>query len=255
MKTDTVSAESGQLRRVKALLIDDHAAVRLGICSLILQAYAETEIQEASNSQEGLEKLQSGCFDVVFLDLRLPERPGVPESIDTGKSTLRSIRDMDGPPVVVMSGEVPDRHLIEEIMRLGAATFVPKSAPIEVTIDAIRRALAGGVWLPPGVIGKGGATPPPAPESIHGPLPTPITHTDLDLTVRQFEVLRLALSGLTPAKIALTLGINHDNVKHYMQRLYERFGTANQVSLHAYFAKSGQTLGILSTLPRSRHEH
>ena len=64
-------------------------------------------------------------------------------------------------------------------------------------------------------------------------------------------MLRFALNGLTPLKISLTLGINHDNVKRYMSRLYEKFGTANQSSLHAYFAKTGQTLGILGTLPRA----
>jgi hypothetical protein len=50
----------------------------------------------------------------------------------------------------------------------------------------------------------------------------------------------------------LTLNINHDNVKRYMSRLYEKFGTANQASLHAHFAKTGQTLGILRTLPTRR---
>jgi DNA-binding CsgD family transcriptional regulator len=80
-------------------------------------------------------------------------------------------------------------------------------------------------------------------------LPAPITHEDLGVTRREFEILRLALNGLTPIKISLTLGINHDNVKRYMSRLYEKFGTANQSSLHAHFAKTGQTLGILRTLP------
>jgi DNA-binding NarL/FixJ family response regulator len=134
-------------------------------------------------------------------------------------------------------------------MGLGAATWVPKSAEVELTLEAIRRAFSGGVWLPPEMIGRGGNSPPRAAQSLLGPLRPPVTHEELGITPREFEVLRLALSGLTPIKISLTLNINHDNVRRYMTRLYEKFGTANQASLHAYFAKTGLTLGILKSRP------
>ena len=102
------------------------------------------------------------------------------------------------------------------------------------------------------MLGRGENSPPPAAQSLSGPLPPPITHEELGITPREFEILRLALSGLTPLKISLTLNINHDNVRRYMTRLYEKFGTANQASLHAYFAKTGLTLGILKSRPPAR---
>lgn len=233
---------------LRILLVDDHPPVRFGTRSLILQTYPAAEIDEAGNAADALQVLERRTFDLVFLDLRLPEREGTPELLEVGKQTLRRIRELDGPPVVVMTGEGRDRTLVEEMMAFGAATFVPKSAAIEVSLEAIRRALAGGVWLPPEVIGKGGDSPPRAAEVLRAALPAPITHADLGITPREFDVLRLALNGLTPLKISLALEINHDNVKRYMSRLYEKFGTANQSSLHAHFAKTGQTLGILRTL-------
>jgi DNA-binding NarL/FixJ family response regulator len=248
----TGSDETSGAQKLRILLVDDHPAVRFGTRNLILQAYPHSEISEAGNAFEALEQLRQQNFDLVFLDLRMPEREGALENLEVGKRTLHRIREMDGPPVVVMSGEGRDRALVEEMMALGAATFVPKSAAVEVSLEAIRRALAGGVWLPPEVIGKGGDSPPPSAEALRAPLPEPITHEDLGITPREFEILRLALNGLTPLKISLTLNINHDNVKRYMSRLYEKFGTANQASLHAHFAKTGQTLGILRTLPTRR---
>jgi DNA-binding NarL/FixJ family response regulator len=245
----TGSDETSEAGGLRILLVDDHPAVRLGTRSLILHAYPHSEIIEAGDAVAAIEQLRKQEFDLVFLDLRLPERAGAIENLEVGKRTLHRIREMDGPPVVVMSGEGRDRALVEEMMALGAATFVPKSAAVEVTLEAIRRALAGGVWLPPEMIGKGGDSPPLSAGALRAPLPEPITHADLGITPREFEVLRLALNGLTPLKISLALNINHDNVKRYMSRLYEKFGTANQSSLHAYFAKSGQTLGILRTLP------
>jgi len=234
---------------LRILLVDDHPPVRFGTRSLILQAYPAAQIDEAGTAADALRRLQDRSFDLVFLDLRLPETEGTPELLEVGRNTLRRIRATDGPPVVVMTGEGRDRSLVEDMMGLGAATFVPKSAAVEVSLEAIRRALSGGVWLPPEVLGKGGYSPPRSAAVLSAALPAPITHEDLGITPREFDVLRLALNGLTPLKISLVLDINHDNVKRYMSRLYEKFGTANQSSLHAHFAKTGQTLGILRTLP------
>jgi DNA-binding NarL/FixJ family response regulator len=237
---------------LKVLLIDDHPPVRLGIRSLIQQAYPESEVSEAGNAEDAFALMKEREFDIVFLDAKLPARKGAADVVETGKETLARIREEDGPRVVVMSGESGNRSLVEEMMALGASTWVPKSAEVELTLDAIRRALAGGIWLPPEMIGRGGNSPPPAAQSLLGPLPKPVTNEDLDITPREFEVLQLALSGFTPKKIALRLEINHDNAKRYMSRLYEKFGTANQASLHAYFAKTGLTLGIVNSRPAKK---
>jgi DNA-binding NarL/FixJ family response regulator len=236
---------------LKVLLIDDHPPLRLGIRGLIQQAYPEAEVSEAGNADDALKAIAAEQFDLIFLDAKLPARQGAADLVETGKETLTRIREEDGPPVVVMSGESSNRALVEEMMALGAATWVPKSAEVELTLEAIRRAVSGGVWLPPEIVGAGGSSP-PAARSLSDPLPRPVTHEELGITPREFEVLRLALSGLTPLKISLTLNINHDNARRYMTRLYEKFGTANQASLHAYFAKTGLTLGILRSRPPAR---
>ena len=168
---------------LRILLVDDHPPVRLGTRSLILQAYPCAEICEAGDAAEALQVLRQQVFELVFLDLRLPEHPGTQELLDVGKRTLQRIRAMDGPPVVVMTGEGRDRALVEEMMALGAATFVPKSAAVEVSLEAIRRALAGGVWLPPEVIGKGGDSPPRSPEALRARTARPpsLTKTSVSL--------------------------------------------------------------------------
>jgi DNA-binding NarL/FixJ family response regulator len=235
---------------LKVLLIDDHPPLRLGIRSLIQQAYPRAEIAEAGNAADAFKEIAAQEFDLIFLDAKLPADKRAADLLETGKKTLARIREEDGPPVVVMSGESGNRALVEEMMALGAATWVPKSADVELTLTAIRRALSGGVWLPPEVVDRGEDSATRAEQSLSGPLPPPVTAEELGITPREFEILRLALSGLTPLKISLALNINHDNVRRYMTRLYERFGTANQASLHAYFAKTGLTLGILKSPPR-----
>jgi DNA-binding NarL/FixJ family response regulator len=240
--------DSSSERSLRILLVDDHPTTRLGTRTLITQIASNASVTEAGNAAYALRLLEGEQFDLVFLDIRLPETEETASvaEIQTGKNTLKRIRELDGPPVVIISGET-DRSLIEEMMKLGAATFVPKSADVAVSLQAIRLALNGGIWLPSEMIGKGGDSPPPSPTTLRAPPPKPITHIDLGITPREFDVLHHALNGLTPIKIASVLGINHDNVRRYMSRLFEKFGTANQSSLHAHFAKTGQTLGILQT--------
>jgi DNA-binding NarL/FixJ family response regulator len=231
---------------LRILLIDDHPAVRLGMGSLITQVCPNAQITESCTATAGLQKLREQTIDLVFLDLKLAETEGEEIASDVGKHTLQRIRAMDGPPVVIMTGEsTRDRGLVEEIMSLGAATFVPKSTSVELTLEAIRRAVTGGIWLPPEMLGKGGDSPPQSREALRAPLPRPITHQELGITQRQFDVLHLALSGFAPIRIAAILQINHDNVRRKMSRLYEHFGTADLASLHAYFARTGKTLGVL----------
>jgi DNA-binding NarL/FixJ family response regulator len=230
------------------LLIDDHPPMRFGIRSLIQQTHPDTDIAEAGNAEDALTLLAKKKFDLVFLDVRLPMRAGDNDEVETGKSTLVKIREMDGPPVVVMSAESQNRALVETMMSLGAATWVPKSSELNVTLEAIRRAVSGGVWLPPELIGAEGPSP-SAAETLMSPLPKPVTHEELGITPAEFDVLRLALAGYSAAKIALKLERNADNVRKRMSRLFEKFGTANQVSLHAHFAKKGLTLGVLNSQP------
>jgi DNA-binding NarL/FixJ family response regulator len=172
----TGSEEIFGSHRLRILLVDDHPAVRLGTRSLIHHAYPHSEVIEAGDAAEAIEQSGKQEFDLVFLDLRLPEHAGAIENLEVGKRTLHRIREMDGPPVGVMSGEGRDRALVEEMMALGAATFVPKSASVGVSLEAIRRALADGVRLPPEMIGKGGDSPPLSAEALRAPLPEPITH-------------------------------------------------------------------------------
>jgi DNA-binding NarL/FixJ family response regulator len=50
-------------------------------------------------------------------------------------------------PVVVLS-EDDDPAAVRAAIEAGAMGFIPKSSPAEIMVDALRRVLAGGVYLP-----------------------------------------------------------------------------------------------------------
>lgn len=72
--------------------------------------------------------------------------------------------------------------------------------------------------------------------------PEPDMAVALGITPRMLDVLELALDGLPAKKIASTLGINDSNVRHYLSRLYERFGVTSRYGLHARIGPSVQIL-------------
>lgn len=105
----------------KILLVDDDELIR-DLYSEVLKD-ANFDVQSAKDGQEGFEMLKQGGYDVVLLDLIMPELDGV--------TVLRKLHD--NPP-----GK-PNRHIIvltnldfqptlEEAMELGAESYLIKSA-------------------------------------------------------------------------------------------------------------------------------
>jgi DNA-binding NarL/FixJ family response regulator len=145
----------------------------------------------------------------------------------------------EAPPIVVMSGMTREAPAIRA-RQLGAAEVVRKGAPPAELWEAIRRCLEGRELKPTSQTIVAEDTP--------AETTTTVTPSDLGITPRMFDVLRLALQGHPPKRIALILGINDSNVRRYLSRLYDRFGIASINGLLAHFALAGQVKSIISPL-------
>ncbi|MCO7565560.1 response regulator transcription factor [Pseudomonas sp. S 311-6] len=243
---------------MRILLIDDHGILRAGVKSLIQAVHHDAQVLEASCTSQALALVRSQAFDVIFLDLCIPTSPTSNDlTPDNGLSLLSLFKsgreepsDPDPArcvvaPVIVMSAE-SERRFVDEVMRRGASSYVPKSSAHEAMLEAINRALSGGVYLPSEAIGKGGQAPAPSLPLQERPV-TPLGPKDLGVTPREFDILRLALQGNAPWKIAAILEINPVNVRQYLSKLYSKFGVIDLYGLQSLFAKTGQVLGVLSS--------
>ena len=61
----------------KILIADDHAMVRAGLRQFLTEDRSITEIGEAASGNETLDQLRSGSWDLVILDINMPDRSGL----------------------------------------------------------------------------------------------------------------------------------------------------------------------------------
>lgn len=194
---------------VKILVVDDYALVREGLRHALQGLDAEeVTVLEARDAEEALAVIeQHPGLDLVLLDIGLPGMDGF--------MALDEIRRVHGAlPVVVLSASAEPRD-IATALNMGAMGYIPKMAPREVMLRALRLVFAGGIYVPPQAIGllnigdaRSGAA-----------APDPGSLDELGLTERQKQVLGLIAQGKPNKAIALELQIAEPTVKAHVTEI------------------------------------
>jgi DNA-binding NarL/FixJ family response regulator len=204
------------------LLVDDHALFREGLRALLANISPKVAVFECASVVGAIDACRSTLFRMVLLDLGLSQSDG----LDTLEQFRRAVPTV---PVVVLSGE-QDPALIRSAIELGAAGFIPKSHTAELMVAALRFVLAGGVYLPMGVL-EDGRSSPTSPAAGGGRFQL--------LSARQQQVARLLLQGQSNKAIARTLDLSEGTVKAHVSAIYQIIGARNRVDAVTLAAKSG----------------
>lgn len=119
---------------IRVLMIEDDAMfARLAANFFLMSQGAQFDLTLAGTLQEGLHYLQTVSFDVVLLDLTLPDSKGM-ETVD------RTLACADGIPVVILTGLDSEKMALQAI-RAGAQDYVVKGGEAENVIRAVRYAV------------------------------------------------------------------------------------------------------------------
>jgi len=192
---------------VKILVVDDHPLILEALHHVLRQLDGEVEVHDARTAEDG-KHLVADHPDagLLLLDLTLPGADGF--------SLLEELRaEHPAIPVVVISAS--DRR--EDILRaidLGAMGYIPKSSSNQVTLQALRLVLSGGVYLPPiALSARDDQAPVSPPVVVEGSSAAHTTPRELGLTARQAQVLALILQGKPNKVICRELGLAEGTVK------------------------------------------
>jgi DNA-binding NarL/FixJ family response regulator len=192
---------------IRVAVIDDHPVVREGTAALIHQE-AEMEVTWVADGLEAAEPmLAEQPPDVVLLDLRLGQ--------EFGFGLFDRVPAERRPAVVVLTSYDYPQY-VEAALRLGAAGYVLKTAPITELLAAVRSAAAAGMHFGVRPAGR-----------------------DAPLSAREQDVVQLVVEGRSNAEIAARLGISPKTVESHLRRLFERHGLASRTELAARALRDG----------------
>jgi adenylate cyclase len=115
----TAALSPGSLNEAAVLVVDDSRTMRLGLIRA-LNNLGFHNITEAANGRHALELVLAKPFDLMLLDMEMPEMNGM-EVL----AALKANRDLSGLPVIVISGAEQVEHAVKCI-EAGAEDFLPK---------------------------------------------------------------------------------------------------------------------------------
>lgn len=101
----------------KIMLVDDAAFMRMMIKNTLTQG-GYTNIIEAENGAEAVDKYKSESPDLIIMDITMPEKDGI--------QALREIKEYDANSNIVMCSALGQEKLVLEALKLGAADFIVK---------------------------------------------------------------------------------------------------------------------------------
>jgi DNA-binding NarL/FixJ family response regulator len=215
------------LLMMKILLVDDHALIRDALRSVIKELMADASVLEASDCRQAMRLIQDHPdLHLVLLDLYLPDQSGF--------ALLANLRERYAAISTVVLSASSDRDSVLRALNLGALGYIPKSAPREVIVSALRLVFSGGVYIPPEAL---------APvETKEAKRLQPASPADAGLTQRQVEVLVLMMRGKSNKAISRLLDVAEPTVKHHVTAILKALRAANRTEAVIAVSELGWTL-------------
>lgn len=206
-----------------AIIADDHPLFRVALsqaCAAILGGDA-TLLQAQTMAQIWPLLRQHPDTHFIFLDLKMPGSDGF-----TGLTALRT--EYPDVPVVMVSAE-EDPVIIKQALALGAAAYIPKSAPLELLSEAINAVTNGDTWLPPEMADD--------VKNARVLIDNDFAQRLEQLTPQQFRVLKMIADGLLNKQIAYEMNVQETTIKQHVSAILRKLNVNNRTLAGILFEK------------------
>jgi DNA-binding NarL/FixJ family response regulator len=223
---------------ISVLLVDDHNIVRQGLKALLT---CEPDIHVVAEAQTGREAVQiAGKIhpEVVIMDLAMPLLNG-------WEATRQILKVAPSAKILVLSTYDGIEH-VQQAIASGAAAYLMKQTAASDLVKAIREVRKGNAYFSPPIAERlrertyqGGA------EAKSQQVP------EVELTLREAEVLQLIAEGFANKQIASELGLSVKTVEKHRQQVMNKLNIHDTASLVRHAAAKGIIEANLAGVPES----
>lgn len=188
----------------RIVIADDHPLFRAALRSAVDKAAPGAAVEECASLAEARAAMRAAPVDLLLLDLKLSDSEGM-----AGLAAVRA--EHPTVPVAVVSAS-EDAPVVRHALGLGAAGFIPKSAPLPQMVEGIAAILAGDSWAPD------------LPEAEEDDLAGRVA----SLTPSQLRILEGLKAGRLNKQIAFDLGVSEATIKAHLTSVFRKLGVQNR---------------------------
>jgi DNA-binding NarL/FixJ family response regulator len=206
---------------LKILIVDDHAVVRAGLKQILAETPDMKVAGEAGSGTEALKMALRESFDLVLLDISMPDMNG----LDVLKELHREDEDL---PILMLS-MYPEEQYAIRALKAGAKGYLTKESAPDELISAIRKVSQGGRYislsLAENLAFYLGSDPNKSPHQM--------------LSDREYQVMMMIASGKTVSEIADELVLSVKTISTNRHRALQKMGMKNNAEFTYYAIKEG----------------
>lgn len=198
-------------RRIRILLVDDHAIVLEGYRRLLEKHERIEVVADATNSATAYQRYKELSPDVVVVDISMPGRGGL--------DLIGMLRQWDPAARVVVFTMHDNPAFALHSFQAGARAFVTKGSAPMLLIQAILEVSEGRKYISP---------------DVSEPLALSRVADDevlASLSPREFEILRLLLDARSASEIAAALNLSPKTVANYHSMIKQKLGVTSDIEL------------------------
>jgi len=198
------------------LIADDHALIRNGLKQLLTEDHSIKEVDEARSGRETIDKLQERRWDLLILDINMPDRSGI--------DILRQVRATHPHTSVLVLSGFPEKQYAMNVLRAGASGYLNKEMAPDELMAAVRSVLQGRRYVSSAL----------AEILVNGLDDDQDKPMHSRLSEREFQIFCKLAAGQSVSNIANELCISVKTVSTYRARVLEKMNFTTNADLTAY---------------------
>ena len=200
---------------INILVVDDHALIRKGVKQLLEDSPDIKVTGEASSGVQATSLLRTQHFDLMLLDINLPDKHGI--------DVLKQFKSEQPELKIIVLSMYPEEQYGVRALKAGAMGYVNKQSASDVLIKAIRQVIGGRKYI--------GETL--AEQLLNNLIGESQELMHQSLSNREYQTLCLMASGKSLGEISQIMALSPKTVSVYRSRMLAKMGfTNNAEAIH-----------------------